>query len=220
MRYREQFLLELRNLRRQGLLIGALMIGVLYTRGFETVHTASSGATPAWLPAVYFVTNLVFAAYFVIFILGAYSVIEDKLNDVYDRLFAYPEPFTRLVFLKAMPIAVCGFAVASVVGVAFLVQSSQVSVLAFLGGMALVAILSPAIALGVTSLYLWIDQLRVGTFLLMGVTFAIPYASTRLIGANSSPIVIVLSCIGVLLALYLVVYLSIAWLDAERIIFA
>ncbi|MEZ3117381.1 hypothetical protein RYH80_15810 [Halobaculum sp. MBLA0147] len=160
-----------------------------------------------------------FAATTVVFLLGAYTAIEDSLAGVYRRLLVYPVSFPTLLVVRAAPVALWGTAAASIVAAGLWVTTPGLAVWQVVAPVAVVGAAMLPLAALVTLLYLRVRRPRVGTALSFAVLVLVVSVPRRVgVGTSHSAVLVGAVVCGLLACLGAAAYVAATRVDTEQLV--
>lgn len=211
---------ELRNIWRVSAGLAVVLVGVfLVQRPDRVVTRAVAAGGPAWLVTVYAVAVPAFGAAFVVFLSSAYAAVEDDAENIYHRLLVYPVPFSRLLLVKTLPVAVCGTGAALVLGGVAYYSLPRLGLVTVLAAVAVVGVAAVPVAVLVTLWYLWIDDPRIGTVVVFAVVSGgVVLSRLGPLAVSASPVTLALGGVAAVVVSYGVAAVALVGLDLERLV--
>ena len=160
-----------------------------------------------------------FAATTVVFLLGAYTAIEDSFAAVYDRLLVYPVSFPTVVVVRTAPVALWATVAAAAVGAGLWLVTPGLAVWQVLLPVAVVATVTLPLTVLITLLYLRVRRPRVGTALMFAVLVALVSLPRRVgVGTGYSASVVAAGVAAGVVGLVLAASLAVRCVDPEQLV--
>lgn len=212
MRFWRQVFAEFRRNWQLGGSLSVLVAALLAAQNPVTVVS-----TDGWIVTATVAVAANFGAVFTIFILGAYTAIEDSFNSVYHRLLVYPVSFPTMLAARSLPVAAWAMVAAATVAVGLWATAS---VAAWRIGVAVfvVGVFTVPVATLVTLLYLRVNRPRVATLLMFGALYGAANLPEYLLGPTTTGVTVAIVVCLAAIGSYALTYLIAARTDPERLV--
>ena len=217
MRVLSQVLSEFRGLWQAGAGV-SLLLGVSLSLQNPVTSLRPALGGP-WAVAAYVGVTATFAATTVVFLLGAYTAIEDAYAAVYHRLLVYPISLQTALLVRTAPVALWATVAAATVATGLWLATPGLAVWQAVVPVAVVAAATLPLAVLVTLLYLRVRRPRVGSAVLFAALVAVVSIPRRVgVGTGRSAPAVAAVVSLALASLVCAASLAVTRLDREQLV--
>lgn len=215
MRFAQLCLLEARNFKYRLAVLGIGILTFVYSQT-PVMRLVDAPLPPALTQLYVFFFGLT-AVYLFILFLGLTPIMEEKDNNVYDRVVVLPVAAWRVLFAKVVAIAGVSFRLGTGV-VTFLAVNAAIDPLVYLGAVLVLAVIALGLTAGLVAVVLYVDRPRVIFFGAITVLGGLTQLPQYLVDWDISLSLAVAATIGLVVLIAFVGGVALVRVPAERVV--